>query len=64
MFDKFNLSFLELIVKYDNLFFIKWSRISGIAVIRVSGKETSKLLKLLTNWKNSQTKSSNIKKNQ
>ena len=37
--------------------------ISGIAVIRISGKETSKVIKLLTG-KDSKAKSSNIKKNQ
>ena len=38
--------------------------LSGISVIRVSGKETKKVIELLTKKKNSSTKSSNTKKNQ
>ena len=38
--------------------------ISGIAIIRVSGEDTKKVIKLLTNESSSQTKSCYIKKNQ
>ena len=38
--------------------------ISGIAIIRVSGEDTKKVIKLLTNSSTSRAKSCYIKKNQ
>ena len=38
--------------------------ISGIAIVRVSGEDTKKVIKLLTNADTSRTKSCYIKKNQ
>ena len=38
--------------------------ISGIAIIRVSGEETKKIIQLLTNENLPKAKSSHIKKNQ
>jgi tRNA modification GTPase len=38
--------------------------ISGVAIIRISGEQSSKIIETLTGKKTSSAKSSNIKKNQ
>ena len=38
--------------------------VSGVAIVRLSGKETSTVIKIVNKQKPSKTKSSNIKKNQ